>query len=169
MTSEPHVDGAHDLDEGSWVYLSLGGDAQRTQTDLYRRVSEACEKSGWPAVSWSPKPQEMNVASSARYFEGMSHAVEHADAVVVLMDSPSAMTDIELAFAYSHNRPVVGLRIGRQDPGAEIQLMLQRHARGRVIDCADIDDCLIALRKALSDPQFAETIREAASEQADRV
>jgi nucleoside 2-deoxyribosyltransferase len=94
----------------------------------------------------------------------MSHAVERADAVVVLMSSRSAMTDVELAFAYRHNRPVVGLRLRDQEPNSEIQAMLQRYGRARVVDCADIEDCVAALRSALSDAQFGATIREAAGE-----
>ena len=158
-----------ELDESSWVYLSLGNVSQRAEEDLHQRVIEACETSGWPAVSWSPAPHQGNVVDSARYFEGMSHAVEHADAVVVLMNNPSAMTDVELAFAYSHNRPVLGLRIGEQGSSSEVQAMLRRHGRALMVDCAEVGECVAALRKALSDPQFGATIRQAADEQAGHV
>jgi nucleoside 2-deoxyribosyltransferase len=168
MNAQPQVDEVHELDEGSWVYLSLWGVERRTERDLHQRVIEACEASGWPAVSWSPPAHKGNVTDSSRFFEGMSHAVEHADVVVVLVNSPSAMTDAELAFAYRHNRPVVGLRLGSQRTTASaVQAMLQRYGRAHLIDCADIDDCAAGLREALTDPGFAATIREAAGEQLD--
>jgi len=164
------TDEVHDLDEGSWLYLSLGGTAHpREHDDLRRRVIDACEKSGWPAVSWSPVPHEGNVIDSARFFDGMSHAVEHADAVVVLLNAPSPLTDVELAFAYSHNRPIVGLRIGDRDSSSAVQAMLRRHGRAYVLDCTDVDECIDSLHKALADPHFAETIRQAAGEQASHV
>lgn len=170
MNAQSQVDEVHDLDEGSWVYLSLRGGERRTERDLHQRVIAACEASGWPAVSWSPPAHERNVIDSSRYFEGMSHAVEHADVVIAVVDSPSAMTDAELAFAYRHNRPVIGLRFGGQEAEASaVQAMLQRYGRARLIDCADVDDCATGLREALADPAFAATIREAAGEQSDYV
>lgn len=154
-----------DLDEGSWVYLSLGVAERGAGHDLRQRVVDVCEESGWPAVSWSPTPHEGNVFDSARFFDGMSHAVEHADAVVVVLDDPSPMTDVEIAFAYTHNRPIVGLRVGNRDSGSEVQGMLRSHGRAYVVDCADIDECVDSLRQALSNPRLSEAIREAAGEQ----
>jgi hypothetical protein len=164
MSAQPDPDEVHDPDEGSWVYLSLGA---ADKSEVRRRVIAACEASGWPAVTWSPRPHQVNAADSARFFEGMGHAVEHADAVVVLMGDRSAMTDIELAFAYRHNRPVVGLRLGGQPPTSPAETMLDGHGRAVVIDCADINECDAALREALSSPGFAATVRLAASEQVD--
>lgn len=166
MNDEAHVGAVEDLNEGSWVYLSLRSADKRIDRALHRQVIEACEASGWPAVSWSPTPHRGNVFDSGRFFEGMSHAVEHADAMVVLLDSPSALTDVELAFAYTHNRPVIALRIGDPERRSEVQAMLRRHDRARVIDCADMDECVAVLRSALSDPEFGEMVRMAASEQA---
>ncbi|HEX7293054.1 MAG TPA: hypothetical protein VF259_00790, partial [Solirubrobacterales bacterium] len=151
MTAQSQVDEAHELDEGSWAYLSLWGLEQR---DLHRHIVDACEASGWPAVSWSPVAHEGNVTDSARFFEGMGHAVEHADVVIALVDTSSAMTDAELAFAYRHNRPVIGLRVGgREEKPSPVQAMLRRYGRGRLIDCADIDECSAGLRDALADPE----------------
>lgn len=164
MSTQPHLDEVHDPDEGSWVYLSLG---TADENEVRRRVIAACEASGWPAVTWSPEPHQANAADSARFFEGMGHAVEHADAVVVLMGEHSAMTDIELAFAYRHNRPVVGLRLGDQAPVSPAEAMLNGHGRAVVIDCADVNECDAALREALSSPGFAAKVRLAASEQVD--
>src|SRR4029077_6832400 len=98
MSAQPRVDQVHDLDEGSWVYLSLWNAERRTHGDLHQRVIEACESSGWPAISWSPPRHSGNLTDSTRFFEGMNHAVEHADVVVVLMSGDSSMRDVELAF-----------------------------------------------------------------------
>jgi nucleoside 2-deoxyribosyltransferase len=159
----------HDLDEGSWAYLSLWDQDERTGRHLHERVIEACESSGWPAVSWSPPAHEGNMIDSSRFFEGMSHAVEHADVVIVLMNRCSAMTDAELAFAYRHNRPVVGLRLrgGEEVAVSEVQAMLQRYTRARVIECENVDGCVSGLREALADSEFTATIREASGEQWD--
>ena len=151
------------------MYLSLWDRDKRAGRDLHERVIEACESSGWPAVSWSPPAHKENVIDSSRFFEGMSHAVEHADVVVVLMNHRSAMTDAELAFAYSHNRPVVGLSLcdGEEIGASEVQAMLRRYARARVVECESVDACVSGLREVLADPKFTATIREAAGEQWD--
>jgi hypothetical protein len=166
MNAEAHAGTVDDLNEGSWVYLSLRSADQRLDRDLHQRVIEACEASGWASVSWFPPPHRENLFDSGRFFEGMSHAVEHADAIVVLLNSPSALTDVELAFAYSHNRPVIALRIGDQGGSSEVQAMLRRHDRAHVIDRADMEECVAGLRSILSDPQFGAMVRTAASEQA---
>lgn len=165
MSSRFHADEVHDLNEGAWAYLSLWDGAPPLEDRLLHSVIEACEESGWPAISWSSPVHKGNALDSGHFFEGMSHAVEHADVVVVLMGSSSAMTDAELAFAYQHKRPVVGLCLEEDGAGgSEVRAMLGRYGRARLVECADIDDCAAGLKRALADPKFAETIREAAAE-----
>lgn len=164
MSSDrPAVGEIRDLDEGSWVYLSLGEADLRTRPDLREQVIEACESSGWPAVSWSPAPRKDHDVS--RFTEGMDHAVEHADVVIVLMEGGSAVADAELASALKHRRPVVGLSFATEGlQRSAIQAMLSSYERGRVVECADVDDCVSGLREALTDRGFGVTIHEAASE-----
>jgi hypothetical protein len=155
----------HEFDEGSWVYLGLLDSGRGIDRDLHRGVIETCESSGWPAVSWSPAQHAQSPADSARFFEGMNHAVAHADVVVVLVNGSSTMTDAELAFAYRHRRPVIALRMENEDtPASEVRAMLDRYDRALTIDCADMEECLVGLRKALVDPSFGAIIREAAGE-----
>lgn len=158
----------HGLHEGSWVYLSLGDPDRQSRLDLRQRVIEACESSGWPAVSWSTAPNRGH--DPERHAEGMSHAVEHADVVVVLMDSDSVVTDAELAFAYKHRRPVIGLSLASVVPqSSPVRAMLATYERARMVDCADIAECATSLREALSDPGFIGAIHEETEEALERV
>lgn len=165
MSAPAIEDEVYELDDSSWVYLSLWNLERRAGREVHRQVVEVCEASGWPAVSWSPPAHDGNVTDSARYFEGMAHAVEHADLVVVLVDGPSAMTDAELAFAYSHHRPVVGLRVASEEmTGSDVQGMLHRYRRAWLVDAPDIEGCLTGLREALGDPEFRGIVRDAAKD-----
>ena len=153
-----------ELDEGSWVYLSLG-DSDSVDHALSRRVIEICKSSGWPAVTCSPPQHENSPADSARFFEGMSHAVEHADVVIVSVNGPSAMADAELAFAYRYKKPVIALRIQRGEAVAsDVRAMLRRYDRAFIVDCIDMEGCVGGLREAFEDPRFAEIISDAAGE-----
>jgi nucleoside 2-deoxyribosyltransferase len=163
---EPHfeADGMLELDEGSWVYLSFG-DSNPGDRALSRRVIETCESSGWPAVTRSPTQHENSPADSARFFEGMSHAVEHADVVIVSVSGPSAMADAELAFAYRYKKPVIALRMqGGDAVVSDVRAMLRRYGRAFVVDYADAEGCVGGLREAFDDPRFAEIIGDAAGE-----
>jgi DNA-binding NarL/FixJ family response regulator len=152
-----------DLDEGSWIYLSLGEADLRVRPGLREQVIEVCESSGWPAVSWSPPLHREHDVS--RFFEGMDHAVEHADVVIVLLEGDSAVADAELASALKHRRPVIGLSFAAGSfRRSAVQASLSTYARGRVVECADVDDCVSGLREALTDRSFGVTIHEAASE-----
>lgn len=166
--ARPIVDEIRDLDEGSWVYLSLGEADPPARPDLHREVIKACESSGWPTVSWSPSPHRG--PDVRRFFEGMDHAVEHADVVVVLMDGDSAVADAELAFAYKHRRPVIGLSFAGETPqSSAVRAMLHSYERAHLVECVDVDGCAAGLREALTDQGFGVTIHEAASEGAGRV
>jgi hypothetical protein len=170
MTAHRQEDEIHELDEGSWAYLSLWDSAGRPKRDLHQRVIEACESSGWPAVSWSPSPRSMQDPDPTRFLEGMSHAVAHADVVIALVTGSSRLADAELDFAYQHKRPVIGLRMDERDSGLSgAQAKLPKYSRAQMIDCADLEECVTGLREVLADPGFAETIREAASEGAGHV
>jgi hypothetical protein len=161
--ARPIVDEIRDLDEGSWVYLSLGEADLRVRPDLHREVIKACESCGWPTVSWSPLPHRRH--DVRRFFEGMDHAVEHADVVIVLMDGESAVADAELAFAYKHKRPVIGLSFAGENPqSSAVRAMLGSYERAHMVECADVDGCAAGLREALTDRRFGVTIHEAASE-----
>ncbi len=145
----------HELDESSWVYLSVQH-AQRDEGFL-SNVIEACEESGWPAVTWSPPQREEKL--TARFFEGVDHAVEHADVVIVIVNGSSTITDAELAFAYRHRRPVLALAIGDGDPSSsEVRLMLRGYDRALTIECGDAAECAAGLRNALTSPAFAAMI-----------
>jgi hypothetical protein len=147
-------DEIQELDEGSWVYLSLQQAYREQNESLLGDVIDACEKSGWPAVTWSPPQREENL--TARFFEGMDHAVEHAEMVVVLVNGSSSITDAELAFAYRHRRPVVALEIRDGDPcSSEVRKMLHGYDFVFTIEGGSAADCIAGLRDALADPSFA--------------
>lgn len=153
-----------ELDEGSWAYLSLGNRG-RDDRALSQRLIETCESHGWPAVTWSPSQHEGGAAGSVRFFEGMSHAVEHADVVIVSADASSAMADVELAFACRYNRPVIILRIQHEETvPSEVRAMLRRYDRAFVVDCADADGCVGGLREVFDDPRFAGVVSDATGE-----
>lgn len=100
-------------------------------------------------------------------FEDLRHAVEHADCVVALLGEPGGPADAELVLAYSHRRPIIGLRMSQGDsPASEVQAMLDHYERARVISCQDPEECGAQLRAVLSDPDFGATIRQAVGERA---
>lgn len=157
---EVRADQAPDLDDGSWAYLSLGDDS--LPGGLRDRVIEVCQGSGWPAVTRSRPTAEKHDPDTERLRLGMDHAVEHADVVVAMLGSASEVTDAELEAAFRHRRPVVGLRLAGAGAGqSEVETKLGRYGRGRLVDCADLENCDAALRAALTDEDFARTIREA--------
>ncbi len=157
----------HDLDEGSWIYLSLSEADDPDSRSLRQSLVEACHKSGWPAISWSMPTRPEHDLDRSRFFGGMSDAVAHADLVVTLVDDRSTLGDAELAFAYRHRRPVVGIRFTGAGPDpSEVRAMLTDYGRGRIVDCESVDDCAEALRTALTDREFATIIHEASMEQA---
>jgi 16S rRNA G1207 methylase RsmC len=161
MPFEDRQDDPLAVDEGSWVYLSnsLEGDEQGAR--LHDRVAEACEASGWPAV-WSPAERKGRASDPGRFFESVRHAVEDADAVVAFIGRATEMTNAELTLAYSHRRPIVGICLADEDDSG-IRSILQGYERARVITCADPDECATSLRATFADPEFAETIRRAAT------
>lgn len=166
--AQPAPEEIHDLDEGSWVYLSLGDDAQQTRSDFRQELVDACRTSGWLALSWSTPSHRGHEVT--RFFEGMDHAVEHADFVVAMLDGESSVTDAELTLAYRHRRPVIGLSLaGAQSRSSVIRRMVHSYERGRVVESTDLEGCVVGLREALSDRGFVETIYGAAGEPFDRV
>jgi hypothetical protein len=162
MSGERQAVEASALDEGSWVYLSHLAGADGAERELQDRVMEACEASGWLAVSWSSPGR---LPDPGRFFEGVRHAVEYADVVVAFIGRSTGMADAELAMAYSHGRPIVGVCLS-DDGASHIQEMLRSYERARVINCANTEECVAGLRATFADPEFAETIRLAAGEQA---
>ena len=156
---------AHEFDEGSWIYLRLQQPEPDDHRDLHRRLIEVCEENGWSAVTWSPPRHEKNPADSARFFEGMSHAVAHADVVVALVSASAGMTGAELAFACRHRRPVIALQIeGENDCSSEVRAMLQGYHRAFTVDCTTFDECISGLKRAFQDPSFGAIIHEASGE-----
>lgn len=153
-------DGTNEFDEGSWVYLSLSRSEDEGEDELRQGVIAALEENGWPAVTWSPPPSGEALAS--HFFEGMAHAVEHADAVVVLLGGSSTLVDAELAFAYRHRRPVVALQLsGGEKCASGVRTMLRRYERARTVECGDAAECVSGLRSMLADPSFGEMVDEA--------
>jgi nucleoside 2-deoxyribosyltransferase len=164
MTDEHQADEGMAVDEGSWIYL-IAPAARRSSVDFLRdRVIETCEAGGWPAVS-SPPAGADRPHDPEHFFEGVCHAVEQADCVVALLGDAADTTDAELALAYSHRRPIVGMRCSVESSStSEVQAMLATYERARMITCEDADSCAAELRAVFNDPEFAATIRQAAGE-----
>jgi hypothetical protein len=161
----PRVQELPIVDEGSWAYL-IGSKGQGDADALRERVVAVCEESGWGAVGWSFVAAGHG-GEPGNLFEGLRHAVEHADVVVALLGA-TGQADAELAMAYGHRRPIVGIRFADADaPISETQSMLESYERARVIACEDIDGCAAGLRDVLSDPDFAATIHVAAGERVE--
>jgi hypothetical protein len=152
---------APEVDEGSWIYLSAGpptdGDESR---ELRRQLTEACAKNGWRTVSHPSAEQMRRAADPGRFYSGLSYAVEHADVVVALLGERSEIADAELTLAYTHRRPVVGVQVDGASLDSEARMLLHDYERGRVVTCSTPGECVTALRRTLSDPDFAETIRQ---------
>lgn len=164
MTDERQAGEGTVVDEGSWIYLIASATDRNTGDSLHDRVVETCEAGGWPAVSWPPADAD-RPPDPGHLFEGVRHAVEHADCVVALLGDAAGRRDAELALAYSHRRPIVGMRSSDDSlPTSEIQAMLATYERARVIVCDDADQCATELRAVLEDPEFAATIRQAVGE-----
>jgi hypothetical protein len=167
MTStRPQAD--RSADDASWVYLSHSAESEGVETPLRDCVVDFCETSGWHAVSWSQKERAGRRAEPGRFFEGLRHAVEHADVFVAFIGDATEMTDAELVLAYSYRRPIVGVCVSAKDSGgSDVQAMLRSYERARMIVLADVDECVSDLRATFADPAFAEVIRLAAGEHAD--
>lgn len=165
MSTRPGDSHQNDLNEGSWVYLAASAD--HAGQDVRQRLVEACEASGWPAVSWvrslglddGPPGLEQEI-------ETVRHAVAHADVVVVLIHGGSDLSETELKLAREHRRPVVALCHSGADQGAaEGQAgSLRDYDRATLVFCESPDQCGAQLRSALADPRFGAKIVEAASE-----
>jgi diketogulonate reductase-like aldo/keto reductase len=167
MTFDEQADEMPALDEGSWVYLIGSADDQGATRSLHGPLIEACEASGWTALSWSPPGTAAREADPGRFFEGVRHAVEHADVVIALMGKGTETADAELALAYSHRRPIIGLQMSSEESRTSgIQDMLSSYERARVITYENANECVSKLQATFSDPSFAETIRRAAGEHA---
>jgi nucleoside 2-deoxyribosyltransferase len=149
------------MDEGSWIYLSAGPAEDPSDRSLREELAEACAKSGWAAVSHPPPEGTGAATDPGRFFASVSHAVEHADVVVAVIDGRSEMSDAELTLAYSHGRPIVGVQIGEGPLGSEARMSLSQYDRARIVACDTPEQCAASLGEVLSDPVFAETIRQA--------
>jgi hypothetical protein len=149
-----------ELDEAAWIYLSTGrGDSK--EPGLLEKVTEACAKSGWRTVSHPPPRSDGPAADPGWHFASVSHAVEHADVVVAVFGERDELADAELMLAYSHGRPVVGLRIGEAPLDTQARRLLGGYERARLVTCTTPGECAVSLQDTLSDPAFAETIRQA--------
>ena len=163
MTAEPQAQEIPLADEGFWAYLIGPLDGHEDAAPLRERMVEVCEASGWPAISWSPA--ESGVTDPGHFFEGVRHAVEHADFVVALLGSTEGWADGELAMAYGHRRPIVGICLSDEDSSiAKARTTLESYELARVISCDDVDECAAGLRDVLADPDFAATVHTAARE-----
>ena len=130
------------------------------------RVVEVCEEGGWPIVGWPAEDPDRDL-DPGHLFEDVRHAVEHADCVVALLGESGETADVELALAYSHRRPIIGLRMAEEGSGASgVQAMLEGYERARLISCAGPEECGSRLSAVLSDPDFGATIRQAVGERA---
>lgn len=156
-------------DEGSWAYLIAPGSDEEGVDPLRDRVVDACEASGWPTVTRS-LAEIRHGPDPGDFFEDLRHAVEHADLVVALLGDAESSLDAELAMAYGHRRPIVGIRLAGDDPSSsELQAMLESYERAHLIACDDVDDCASDLRDLFSDSDFALTVRVAGGERTSHV
>jgi hypothetical protein len=154
------------VDGAAWIYLISSATGLSVEDRVRERIQEACEDSGWPIVDW-PAGGSGHRPDPGRLFEDVRHAVEHADCVIVLLGESSETADAELVLAYSHRRPIIGLRAtGQGSPASEAQAMLEDYERARVISWAEPEECVARLREVLADPDFSATIRQAVGEQA---
>lgn len=153
------------VDEGAWIYLISKAADRSTPNGLRDSVVEACEAGGWPVVAW-PFPAAAGPTDPGHIFEAARHAVVHADCVVALVGGAAETADAELALAFSHRRPIVGLRLsgGSFPASSAVEEMLGTYERARVIACDSPEECAVRLRATFSDPDFTETMREAAGE-----
>jgi hypothetical protein len=156
-------------DEGSWAYLIAPGGGEEGADPLRDRVAETCEAGGWPMVRRSPA-EAGDTEDPGDFFEGVRHAVENADVVVALLGGGGAALDAELALAYGHRRPIVGVRLGHEASySSAVQAMLERYERARVVTGEDPDGCAARLRDLFSDSDFALTVRAAGGERVGHV
>jgi len=153
---------APEVDEASWIYLSIGAVGESAADFVVEELKEACASSGWTAVSHPPLGQGSKVADPGQYFASVSHAVEHADAVVAMIGGKDDMADAELTLAFSHGRPVVGVQIGEASLDTKARMLLSDYERARIVTCTTPSECAVSLRETLSDPAFVETIRQSA-------
>lgn len=151
---------APEVDEGSWIYLSVGPTGEAGSQELCRQLVEACAKNGWRTVSHPPAERIRKASDPGRFYAGLSYAVEHADVVVALIGERSEMADAELTLAYTHRRPVVGVQVEGASLDSEARMLLHDYERGRVVTGSTPGECVTALGQTLSDPDFAETIRQ---------
>jgi nucleoside 2-deoxyribosyltransferase len=159
--AEPEV-----VDGAAWIYLISPAVDRLAGDSVHERVVEVCAKGGWPTVGWPTEDSERH-RDPGHLFEDVRHAVEHADCVIALLGDLDETADAELALAYSHRRPIIGLRSARKDSTAsEVQAMLEGYERARVISCGDSEECGSRLHAVLSDPDFGATIRQAVGERA---
>ncbi|HEX5983414.1 MAG TPA: hypothetical protein VFY69_04330 [Solirubrobacterales bacterium] len=108
-----------------------------------------------------PSAEGISEASDpGRFYAALSYAVEQADVVVALIGERSELADAELTLAYTHRRPVVGVQVEGTSLDSEARMLLHDYERGRVVTCGTPGECVTALGQALSDPDFAETIRQ---------
>lgn len=131
------------------------------QRILLEQITEACAKSGWRTVSHPVTERVGRASDPGRFFAGVSDAIKHADAVIALIGARTDMSDAELTLAYSHGRPVVGVRIEGAAMDSEPRMLLHGYERGRVVACGSPEDCAVVLRQTLCDPAFAAVIRGA--------
>ena len=155
------------VDGAAWIYLISSAADRSPGGSVRERVVEVCEKGGWPTVGWPTEDHSERHLDPGHLFEDVRHAVEHADCVIALLGEPGDTADAELALAYSHRRPIIGLRpIGEGSPTSEVQAMLEGYERARMISCEDPEECGRRVRAVLSDPDFGATIRQAVGERA---
>ena len=154
-----------ELDEDSWVYLSAGASAHPEEETLLEKVIEACANSGWKTVSHPPRDRRGVTVDPGLYFASVSHAVEHADVVVAVLggkdEAASRARDAEAYHPNSHGRPVGGVEVSEGALDTEARMLLSDYERARIVTCSTPGECATSLQEALSDPSFAETIRQA--------
>lgn len=154
------LDEDHGIEDGSWVYLSLSG----ATGELEQLVADACRANGWPAVT-AHAPEEGGHGGSASFFEAISHAVEHADVVIVSLDRSSSFVDAELAFACRYGRPVIAFATGAEEfDVTQVRSMLPAYERAFIVEAVDTDTRMDQLRRTFEDPAFGAIVQAAAGE-----
>jgi hypothetical protein len=160
-----------EVHEGAWVYVSgpLHVPERQKAVELYEQLAAACESSGWHAYRPYRDILGPGVNDPEPLFDRVRHAVEHADACILYIGAPSSSVGAELALAYEHNRPIIGVYLRDEQPSELVSSMLATYPRARLVRCSDAGECADHVKQVLSDPEFSGFVRAAAAEGLEHV
>ena len=155
--------------EGSWVYVSgpMQVPDSSAAKDLYDRLAEACQASGWHV--YRPYAEPRDPGASETLTSRLRHALGHADACVFYIGKPSSGVGMEVAWAVEHGRPVVAVQLHGEEASPLLTSLLSGYDRAALLLCADPVDCAEKVRQTLSSPEWHEVLRAAGAELAEEL